>query len=96
MKVQFKYIQASKLHEGAVEVSAEQHDQHEIVRAVVQHVANETSERISFSMLNPAGTVSVGTNLIEPEGDQVAETRTVESIEIAQPGGDWGRLDIVQ
>ena len=95
MQIQFKYVRAGELHEGAINVAAAQDDHHEIVRAVVQHVANEVGETIAFRMMDPAGTVPVGTNVIAPEGIESSEARTVESIEIAQPEGDWGRLNIV-
>lgn len=95
MKVQFKYVRAGQQHEGAIDVAAGAHEHHEIVRAVVQHVANEAGEPVAFKMMNPTGTVPVGTNMIAPGGEATAVSRTVESIEIAQPGGTWGRLTIV-
>lgn len=68
---------------------------HEVVRAVVQQIANETGETVVFSMLNPAGTAAVGTDHAEPQGVDNTGQRTVGTVDISEDNGEsWNSLDV--
>ena len=94
MTIQYKYIKAGKIHCGEIPSTETATGHHEIVRAVVQHIANEAGETIVFSMLDPTGTARIGTDHAEPEGVEDTGQRTIETIEVSEDGETWNSLDI--
>lgn len=95
MKIKYKYTQAGEAHAAELLRTPNLAGSHEVVRAVVQQIANDTGETIAFSMLDPTGTAVVGTDLAEPEGVENTGLRTVESIDISEDGGEsWHSLHV--
>ena len=97
MTIKYRYTQAGESHEGEIQRTADMVGSHEVVRAVVQQIANETGETVVFSMLNPAGNVAVGTDHAEPQGVDNKGQRTVETVDISEDSGEsWNSLDVRQ
>jgi hypothetical protein len=95
MTIKYRYTQAGEAHEGEIKRTAGMTGVHEVVRAVVQHVADETGETVVFSMLNPAGTAVVGTDHAEPQGIDDAGLHTVETVDISEDGGEsWNSIHV--
>lgn len=95
MTIKYRYTQAGKAHEGEIQRMADMTGVHEVVRAVVQQIANETGETLVFSMLNPAATAAVGTDLAEPQGIGNTGQRSVEAVDISEDNGEsWNSLDV--
>lgn len=95
MTIKYRYTQAGEAHEGDIQRTADMTGMHEVVRAVVQQIANETGETVMFSMLNLAGTVAVGTDHAEPQGVDNSGQRTVETVDISEDSGEsWNSLHV--
>lgn len=95
MNIKYRYTQANAVHEGELQRTTGVADPHDVVIAVVQHVANITRETVWFSMLDPTGTTVVGTNHAEPEGVQNTGLRTVKTVDISENGGDsWNSIRV--
>jgi uncharacterized protein YabN with tetrapyrrole methylase and pyrophosphatase domain len=95
MTIKYRYMQAGDAHEGEMQPTADMKGVHEVVRAVVQQIANETGETVVFSMLNVAGTVAIGSDHAEPQGVDNTGQRMVETVEISEDGGvSWNRLHL--
>jgi len=95
MTIKYRYTQAGKVHEGVIERTAELVDAQEVVRAVVQQIANRTGETVLFSMLNRAGTAVVGSDQAEPQGVDDTGLRTVETVDISEDGGEsWNSIHV--
>jgi hypothetical protein len=62
MTIKYWYSQAGEAHEGEMQRTTHMVGSHEVVRAVMQQIANDTGETVRFSMLNPTGTAVVGTD----------------------------------
>ena len=95
MMSKYRYTQTGEVHEGELLRTADMSGPHEVVRAVVQQIANETAETVLFSMLDPTGTAVVGTDHAEPQDVENTGHRTVEAVDISEDGGtNWHRLHI--
>jgi hypothetical protein len=95
MKIKYRYTQVGEAHEGEIQRTADMTGVHEVVRAVVQQIANETGETVMFSMLNLAGTVAVGIDHAEPQGVDNTGQRTVETVDISADSGEsWNSLHV--
>ena len=95
MTIKYRYMQAGDAREGEMQPTDDMKGVHEVVRAVVQQIANETGETVVFSMLNLAGTVAIGSDHAEPQGVDNTGQRTVETVEISEDGGEsWNRLHL--
>lgn len=95
MTIKYRYTQAGEAHEGEIQRTTDMTGVHEVVRAVVQQIANETGETVVFSMLNPAGTAAIGTDHAEPQGVEDTGLRMVETVAISEDGGEsWNSLHV--
>lgn len=96
MTIKYRYTQAGEAHEGEIQPTADMTGVHEVVRAVVQHIANESGETVAFSMLDPTGTAVVGTDHAEPQGVDDTGLRTVETVDISEDSGEsWHSLHVL-
>lgn len=95
MTIKYRYTQKSEVHEGKLLRTADMTGSHEVVRAVVQQIANETGETVLFSMLAPSGTAVVGTDHAEPQDGENTGQRTVETVDISEDGGtSWHSIHV--
>jgi hypothetical protein len=95
MTIKYRYTQAGEAHEGEIQRAADMPGVHEVVRAVVQHIANETGETVVFSILDPTGTAVIGTDHAEPQGVDDLGLRTVETVDISEDSGEsWNSLHV--
>jgi hypothetical protein len=95
MTIKYRYTQTGEVHEGELLRTADMTGSHEVVRSVVQQIANETGEMVLFSMLDPTGTAVVGTDHAEPQDVENTQHRTVESLDISEDGGaSWHSLHV--
>lgn len=95
MTIKYRYTQKSEVHDGELLRTADMSGSHEVVRAVVQQIANETGEMVLFSMLDPSGTTVVGRDYAEPEGGVNTAQRTVEAVDISEDGGTkWHSIHV--
>jgi hypothetical protein len=95
MTIKYRYTQAGEAHEGEIQRTTNMAGSHEVVRAVVQPIANDAGETVWFSMLNRTGTAVVGTDHAEPKGVDNTGLRTVETVDISEDGGkSWHSIHV--
>lgn len=95
MTIKYRYTQAGDAYEGEFQRTPDMAGSHEVVRAVVQQIANDTGETVWFSMLSPTGAAVVGTNHAEPKGVDNTGLRTVETVDISEDGGEsWNSIHV--
>lgn len=94
MKIKYRYTKAGKSYDGQIQLTADMTGHHEVVRSVVQKIANETGEKIFFSMLGLTGNFEVGIDCAEPQDVKDNGQRSIDAIEISEDGKSWNSIHL--
>ena len=96
MSIKYKYIKAGTVSNGEISSLKDEKDHHEIVKTVLQEIANKEGERIVVAMMSTyIEGLQVGVNHFDPDGAEPSTLSTIEKIEICSDGETWNTASLI-